>query len=451
MGQTGATVQGFAAGQYTVTVQDANGCTAEGSYEVGQWHFVPYFVYADANVREQPDCANLNNGEVQANLNYSSYFPVTYLWSNGATGQSASNLTSGTYTITATDALGCSSSVTVEVKNKLDIVGNAICSGGNTGTLDAELINAAAPVNYVWDNGQTGAHLSNLANGYYNLTATDAGAAPLANEGFVAMPSLYLYDSSPNCFTGNQGSASVWVSGDVATSYLWDNGSTDSWYLLSSPGLHSVTVTSALGCALTNSILIKIPLMPAITFNSSATAADCSNNLGGSITLSAQGGNGTLNFSIYGPDGFVSSDINGLQNVPGRIPFQPIPSIILVDGNTSVHVPDLSGFEPALEVSKIDCSSGYGSAAILEVTTPGAQYEWSNGNTTNAMFNLTPGIYSITVSAGASCVKYYEFWMHSASRNSRGTIQVAAPWQQANFSTTSGCPAATGHKVFLTR
>lgn len=181
---------------------------------------------------------------------YSPYPPYTYQWSNGAIGPIVGNLAEGAYTVTATDALGSTATATISLYNKINNSGNVICSGNNTGTLDALLVNATAPVSYAWSNGQSGDHLINLTSGTYTVTATDAAGCTAVGQVAVAAPHLGLSSATPYCYTGNRCWICILIQRSGVT-YLWDNGVTDNWNTTLSPGPHSITVTTALGCTLT--------------------------------------------------------------------------------------------------------------------------------------------------------------------------------------------------------
>ncbi|MBK8193797.1 MAG: T9SS type A sorting domain-containing protein [Lewinellaceae bacterium] len=128
------------------------------------------------------------------------------------------------------------------------------------------------------------------------------------------------------------------------------------------------------------------------------------------MNVSITGGIPPYNFYAYGPDNFISSDISSLQNIKGGTynlyAYTAAPNYCY--GYTAANVPDVAGFEPELVVQDIDCTTGYGSAAVINVTTPGAQYEWNMGATGPALFNLTQGCYSVTVTAGGACVTYFD-------------------------------------------
>ena len=408
-GQTGATAQGLTTGTYSVTVTDANGCVALGEYDVN--YDFNHYPSAGIETVQEPDCINTNNGELKAYMQWSGYAPYTYAWSTGATAETVSGLATGTYSVTVTDALGCPRSTTATVKKALTMNGNVICAGANSGAVSAQLVNATAPVNYVWSNGQTGPNLSNLLAGTYFVTATDANGCNSTNFVNVKNPTLTVQDNSPKCYAGNGGAAYCWVNNDDPLTYLWDNGATTNSTNSLSPGLHSVTVTTTLGCTLVGSVNVEAPVAPPIQINYTPSSANCANGTGGALNVNITGGIPPYNFYANGPNGFSASTTAALQNLAGGEYYlsvsTPFPNYCYA--YTTVEVPDAGGFNPKLMVEDIDCTTGYGAAAVVDVTMPGVQYNWSMGATTPDVYNLTQGVYSVTVTGVGSCVKYFNF------------------------------------------
>jgi uncharacterized repeat protein (TIGR01451 family) len=408
-GQSTAAAVGLVVGTYTVTVQDATGCTAEGEYEVKQPSF-NYYPQAGISLESEPNCSNLTAGSLSGYMGNSGYLPNTYAWSNGATTETINNLTAGAYTLTITDALGCLRITNIDLRKQLDVTGSVVCNGQNTGTASANLVGATGPVSYTWSNGQTGPNLSNLTINYYQVTATDANGCSSVNGANVIVPSVSMYNNNIKCFTGNNGQASLWTYGDTPTSILWDNGVTDYYNTTLSPGAHTVTVTTSLGCILVTPFTIDPPIAPPFQINYSATPGNCLTGAGGAMNVSITGGTPNYSFYAYGPNNFFSSSINSLQNIAsGDYYLQVYSNASGCSAYTTANVPDASGFNPELVVEDIDCNISFGSAAVMNVTTPGAQYNWSVGSTNPAIFNLTNGCYSVSVTAGSTCVKFYEF------------------------------------------
>ncbi len=132
----------LAAGTYFVTVTDANGCIQTGAASVGQ--------PAPLQVTTTTNPANCSaTGSAMATGNGGTV-PYSFKWSNGATSQAISGLTAGTYTVTLTDANGCTTSTTAVITG-----GGAGINPTVTGTCD-------------------GAIVTNLPQGTYNVTITNA-------------------------------------------------------------------------------------------------------------------------------------------------------------------------------------------------------------------------------------------------------------------------------------
>ncbi len=451
-GQGGATVSGLSIGTYTVTATDATGCTAVGAYEV-KWISGSYYPQASVATLQEPNCTNPALGELRAGMDYSGYGPYSYLWSNGATGESVTGLSVGVYTVTVTDALGCARSTNTAVKNELVLTNSVVCTGANTGSVLAQLTNGTAPITYAWNNGQNGPSLSNLASGTYLVTAVDANGCGSSGQAAVNIPYLTVQDQSPKCYAGNTAIGYAWVNFDSGTSYLWDNGITNAWNTALTSGPHTVTVTTALGCTLTKTLNIAPPIAPPITITTSAVAADCAAGTGGALNVLITGGTAPYSFYAYGANGFSVNNIGGLQNLQGG---QYSLNVFSTNNSCSAYsvanVPDAGGFNPRLVWNDIDCNTGYGSAAILDVTMPGVQYNWSLGAITPDVYNLTAGCYSVTVTGGASCVKYYEFCLYGDDTlQFTNVCHASLSGTLINDLGVAGCTGATGIPYQLLR
>jgi hypothetical protein len=457
-GQTGQTATGLAVGSYTVTAVDATGCAAVGEFEV-TYPAPGYSSWAIGSILANPTCANLNGGELMVSMPYSSYAPFTYLWNTGATTPTLTGVSAGNYIVTITDALGCSGQAYILVDNDLPTTGTSVCSNTSVGIVSATLTDATAPVTYTWTNGswptsQTGQSLSNLPSGYYYVQATDANGCTASNSAVVAIPTAAVQDQSPKCYSGNGGSAYCWVSNDTPVSYLWDNGDTDSWANTLSPGLHTVSVTTALGCNLTATVNIPQPLFPAVVITATPTAADCSNGVQGSLNISITGGTGNEIFYAYSDGGLVANDIADMASIKaGNYQLSAYtPTWSGCYGYLQVTVPDLSGFEPEVVRQEIDCTTGYGSAAVIGVTS-NATYSWSNGATSAAIFNLTEGSYTVTVTGAGNCIFYGNVYLYK--EDSLGTnlanCSGLVTGQLINDLGVTGCAGTTGIPFQLIR
>src|SRR6202008_1716834 len=107
-GGTGATASGLAAGTYTCTITDANGCTFTHSVTIVNAGSPAASIVSSTNIL----CFGGNNGSSTATATGGTG-PYTYAWTpSGGTGATATGLIAGAYTVTATDANGCTSTAT---------------------------------------------------------------------------------------------------------------------------------------------------------------------------------------------------------------------------------------------------------------------------------------------------------------------------------------------------
>jgi hypothetical protein len=110
-GATTEDLTGLAAGNYTVTITDANGCTTQFAVTVGTDNVT---ITATPVITNTTCTASIGAINITVSGGTS---PYTYLWSNGATTEDITGLAAGTYTVTITDANGCTTNIAVHCRN----------------------------------------------------------------------------------------------------------------------------------------------------------------------------------------------------------------------------------------------------------------------------------------------------------------------------------------------
>jgi len=175
-GKTTSGISGLATGTYSLTVTDANSCKQQATATVSCGTAALTVNVSGTNVK----CFGGNDGTATANASGGTT-PYTYLWNStpSQTTPVATGLSSGTYTVTVTDAKGGTKSASVTLTAPNDIVANSTvvpvssCSA-NDGSVSVNCSGGTAPYAYLWNNGNTTNSITNLAVGNYSVKITDA-------------------------------------------------------------------------------------------------------------------------------------------------------------------------------------------------------------------------------------------------------------------------------------
>ncbi len=250
-------------GNYSVTLTATN---SDGSTSITQNNVVTVFSHPTASISAAPiTCNGANNGGLTASASGGGG-GFQYQWSNNATGASLSNLAPGNYTVTVTDANGCTATASQNLTNppamnvtlfKSDIT----CNGLNNGSVNATANGGSQPYTYSWSHGATTSNVSGLAAGSYTLTVTDANGCQGTSTVQIAEPTelvLNIDEITAETCDGNNGSAVLNAMGGTAPLTIqWSNGSLGQHLTGASAGTNLVTVTDANGCTVQD--VIDIP------------------------------------------------------------------------------------------------------------------------------------------------------------------------------------------------
>jgi hypothetical protein len=232
------------AGTYTVTVTDANGCTASLSATVNQNGSLPQL---SGGLITAAACGQ-SNGAI--NISASGNGPLSFLWSNNATTQNLSSIGAGTYTVTVTDANGCTASLSATVllinpPPQLVQVQKFICNGQSF-------------------EGYTSTGV------YYDTLQTTGGCDSLIRilNLMVDGPSLSLSAISTTICSGRSTIISAQVQNCPACLYQWSDGSNNAPPRTVSPTNTqnwALTLTDQVGCTVSAGIEIQV-LEPAVAY-----------------------------------------------------------------------------------------------------------------------------------------------------------------------------------------
>ncbi len=187
-----------------------------------------------------------NNGSIQITI-ISGQPPFSYFWTpNGETTPSIFNLGSGTYTVTVTDANGCTFTESYIVPgssfpNVTIQASDYACEAD--GEIDLTVSGGVPPFNYQWSNGANTEDLTNLLAGTYEVIVTDAnGCFTMATVTIASQIHFGVTTTFADCDLQN-GTATASILGGGTGSFAWSNGGTTAQQTNLAPGWYSVTVT----------------------------------------------------------------------------------------------------------------------------------------------------------------------------------------------------------------
>jgi len=191
--------------------------------------------------------------------------PYTFLWNGGATTEDRTGLAAGSYSVTITDANGCTGVVNATVTQPTVLtasttVTNVACNGGSNGSAAVSVSGGTAPYNYAWSNNATTAIITGIAAGTYSVVITDANSCSITRNFTVTQPTAMtatVTQTNVTCNGGNNGSATVNVTGGAGGyTYLWSNNATTASINGLTAGVYNVTITDANACTIVKTVTI---------------------------------------------------------------------------------------------------------------------------------------------------------------------------------------------------
>ena len=373
------TINPTVAGTYVVTVTDANGCTASASVNLAV-SLPPTPAITGDNDLCQGETTSLDAGAGYA----------SYQWSNGAgTSQIATIGTSGNYTVTVTDANGCtgtaSMSVTVNSLPVPAITGlTDICQGATT-TLDA----GAGYVSYQWSGNIFTQTMSTGTSGSYTVTVTDGNgcsASTSVNVTVNALPTPSISGNTSIC----QGTTTTFDAGAGYSSYQWTPSGSSQIVTAGTAGSYSVIVTDANGCTGSAGTTLTVnPLpTPAITGNNTLCQGE-------TTTLDAGGGYANYQWS----NGAGSSQTVTVGASANYIVTVTDANGCTATANMNVTVNPLP--VPAITGNTILCQ---GETTILDAGANYVSYQWSTSDNSQTITTGSSGGFTVTVTDANGCI-----------------------------------------------
>jgi gliding motility-associated-like protein len=413
-------VTGLCAGNYTVTIQDANGCDTTLQFQITQPPpIVPNATHVDAT------CGGLCDGtaSVVPTGGSGSY---SYSWSptpgGGGGSATATGLCEGQYTVTITDnASGCDTVVAITIDAPPAIVPtpastNATCATSCNGTASAPATGGIAALTYTWTpnvNGQGTPNAVQLCPGTYSVLISDGTCDTTVQFTITAPPPISpsITITQASCAGQCDGAATVVATGGSGTlTYNWQPGNPAGDGTPSVTGLcagaWSVTISDANGCDTTLQFTITEP--PPLTLTGTKTNVTCGGSCNGTATVNATGGTPGYTFvwSPVPPQGQGTASVSQLCAGTWTVTVTDAHGCQKVRTYNIQAPPVLEAFITATPASCPGVCDG-SAQAIASGGTPLYTYTWtptpSSGQGSPGVSGLCPGPGTLTVSDAAGC------------------------------------------------
>ncbi len=405
-GGTGTTITGKSAGIYTCTVTDANGCTKLLNVTITQ----PASLLSGNTIPTNVSCFGGTNGSINLTASGGTV-PYTFNWGGGITTEDRSGLATGSYSVTITDANGCTSIVNTTINQPPSALSgtrtltNVSCFGGSNGTINLTASGGTSPYTYNWGGGITTEDRSSLAAGAYSVTIADANGCTTIVNTTISEPASILSgtttSSNVNCFGGSNGSINLTASGGTSPyTYNWGGGITteDRTGLLA--GSYSVTITDANGCTAIVNATITEPTS-ILSGTTTSSNVNCFGGSNGTINLTASGG--TTPYSYNWGGGITTEDRTGLSAGSYSVTITDANGCT-ANVNTTITQP-VSALSGNTVTTNVTCSGG--SNGTIDLTASGGtapySFNWGSGITTEDRVALAEGVYSVTITDANGC------------------------------------------------
>jgi gliding motility-associated-like protein len=411
-GSNQSTANNLAAGNYTVTVSDANGCSLSQNVTVPQGS-------APANLQlsmTPVSCNGTNTGSASV-VAQGGDAPYTYLWNTGSNNPTINNLSAGNYTVTVTTATGCTSIGSIQVTQPASAMSYTLnqnhvsCFGANDGSININVSGGTPPYSFVWNitPSPNSPNINNLPPGNYSVTVYDANSCLIISNIQITEPQPLVLNTNNlqhiTCFGGNNGYIQVAASGGTAPyTYSWSNNSNASFINNLTAGNYTVTLTDANGCMQNQTYTINQP--PQLIANiASVNQITCFGANDGNANIVVNGGVAPYNISwnttpvqfgnqvtnlSAGNYSATITDANLCNTLVNVQITEPLPMQLTASGSTTIC--------PGLSTNLSATASG---------GTGNYSYTWNNGAGTGQTVTVTPmqtTTYIVTATDSNGCM-----------------------------------------------
>ncbi len=393
-------------GTYRVTVTNSEECTATGSITVST---EPPIL---ASITGVPSICVGDTVKLRVAQTFDDY-----AWSNSTTGRETIVTEPGTYSVTVSNALGCTGIAAYNVGQKTVnfSLKNAdpICPGDT-----AQLRVTGSTLNtYRWSTGQTTANINTTKPGTYTVTVVDntgcgaIGRATVASR-FVDTARIRAL---PYACDGN---IRLQIRPDSLSQFVWSTGDSLPQITVAKDGRYSFALRSKDGCQTVDTLNVKVPALPKVSIDREGTI--CANT-GGNALLKATPG--FKKYTWSNGDSIATTLVTQMGNYSVQATDALGCTVVSNINIGMAPLPDL-----ALSQSAYNCDG----QLTLNANTDYANYLWSTGDPTTSISVNASGTYALTATNSDGCTQTAEI-----------SVQIPQQDQVAISGKTSFCPGGS--------
>ncbi len=365
------------------------------------------------------------------------FAPYQFLWNTvpSSSNNIVNGLTAGTYTVTITDSIGCTTIQTVTISEPSEIqvttsITPPTCYGNNDASITLTVNGGTPGYSAQWSNGMNGLLISGIASGSYTCTVTDAKGCTKVVACQVNQPDSFFVNvqvTNPLCFNTSTGSIQLNVSGATPPySYTWSPSNYLGSQLNNIPGgVYLVTITDSKGCTKIVSVTLDDP--PQLQLTVSKTDPTCYGYNNGSANVSVSGGTSPY-FYVWSPFGGNQPTANNLPAGNYTVSVYDANGCVIVESISLVHPSPLTA--QLNWVNPVSCFGGNDGSASIAVNggTPPYTYEWlPNGGSASIATSLSAGSYSVSITDNKGCVLVFPVTITQPTAPLSVTLQTTNP------------------------
>jgi PKD repeat protein len=340
---------------------------------------------------------NGNDGSIDAAVTGGNT-AYSYAWSNGEIVQDIDYLTPGRYTLTVTDAKGCTDTVSALVNNATTFVQASVtgkdisCHGNTDGSVNLNVTGGIPPYSYIWSNGSTTEDISGLAAGAYTVTVSDGStqATATATIGQPTQLSAVATSSDITCAGNTDGGVYLNVTGGTGTkTYQWSNGSNSEDLTGVGTGTYNVTISDANNCQI---------------YKSGTVGYQGYSIVGGSVQYYCA--EASINLQASNADSYEWSNGENAQTINVSPENNTRYTVTITDGSCTDTASALIIPRYVTAEAGEDMEVCYGKKINL-TAGGGLEYQWSDDVTQSLAFKAyESNTYHVTVTDGYGCKGY---------------------------------------------